>query len=126
MKWNLYFWVRNALSILAGINKNGWRRPTMVLVCASSTLSLTKFVPFTSHTSTTPFGSSFLSNRDTNVSVAVPLFVCHAKKKIGFFDQILDYIEGTWSILFSTYSFFFFIIVLIIKFQFLCFSISGS
>ncbi|KEH18444.1 uncharacterized protein At5g02240 isoform X1 [Medicago truncatula] len=63
----------------------------MVLVCSSSTLSLTKLVPFTS---TTPFGSSFLSNRDTNVSVAVPLLVCHAKKKIGFFDQILDYIEG--------------------------------
>lgn len=65
----------------------------MVLVCASSTLSLTKLVPFTS---STPFGSSFLfNNRNTNVSVAVPfLFVCHAKKKIGFFDQILDYIEG--------------------------------
>lgn len=84
----------------SGKKQNGWRRPTMVLVCSSSTLSLTKLVPFTS---TTPFGSSFLSNRDTNVSVAVPLLVCHAKKKIGFFDQILDYIEGTtWLILFST------------------------
>jgi len=94
----------------------------MVLVCASSTLSLTKFVPFISQTSTTSVGSSFLSNRDTNVSVAVPLLVCHAKKKIGFFDRILDYIEGTYMV--DTF-FLFFIIVLIIKFQFSCFSISG-
>ncbi|GAU28776.1 hypothetical protein TSUD_357620 [Trifolium subterraneum] len=71
----------------------------MVLVCASSlssTLSLTKFVPFTSQIPTTTFGSSFIfNNRDNNVPVVVPLlFVCHAKKKIGFFDQILDYIEA--------------------------------
>ncbi|WJX92188.1 hypothetical protein P8452_73866 [Trifolium repens] len=71
----------------------------MVLVCASSlssTLSLTKFVPFTSQIpTTTTFGSSFLFNNKDNVPVVVPLvFVCHAKKKIGFFDQILDYIEG--------------------------------
>jgi hypothetical protein len=82
----------------------------MVLVCASSlssTLSLTKFVPFTSQIPTTPFGSSFLfNNRYNNVPVVVPLlFVCHAKKKIGFFDQILDYIEGGWFILFA-YTFF--------------------
>ncbi|XP_058745420.1 uncharacterized protein LOC131618176 [Vicia villosa] len=63
----------------------------MVLVCASSTLSLTNFVPLTSQIPTTPFGSSFLfNNRVANVSV----FVCHAKKKISFVDRILDYIEG--------------------------------
>jgi hypothetical protein len=82
----------------------------MVLVCASSlssTLSLTKFVPFTSQIpTTTTFGSSFLFNNKDNVPVVVPLvFVCHAKKKIGFFDQILDYIEGGWFMLFA-YTFF--------------------
>ncbi|XP_073220034.1 uncharacterized protein At5g02240 isoform X3 [Cicer arietinum] len=68
----------------------------MVLLCApklSSTISLQKFVPFTSHhISTTPFTPSFLLYRH-RVSL-LPLLVCHAKKKIGFFDQILDYIEG--------------------------------
>ncbi|KAJ1420371.1 hypothetical protein SESBI_14508 [Sesbania bispinosa] len=55
----------------------------------SSTLLLQKSVPFTSQSSRTAFGSPFLFNRENG-----SLVVCHAKKKISFMDQILDYIEG--------------------------------
>ncbi|TKY64296.1 hypothetical protein E2542_SST14189 [Spatholobus suberectus] len=97
MKWNHYSLVRNALSFLAG--RNGWRSatlPTMVLECSatlSSTLSFQNSVPLISQRSGTAFGSSFLFSKEN--SSAVPLHVvCHAKKKLSFMDQILDYIEG--------------------------------
>ncbi|KAL1339363.1 hypothetical protein AAHE18_U031300 [Arachis hypogaea] len=66
----------------------------MALVCSStlsSILSLqTHHLLLDSQTSTTPFRSSFLFiNTDNSFSL-----VCHAKKKLTFFDQILDYIEG--------------------------------
>ncbi|XP_029127827.1 uncharacterized protein At2g37660, chloroplastic isoform X2 [Cajanus cajan] len=68
----------------------------MVLACSatlSSTLLFQKSVPLTSQISGTAFGSSFLFRRE-NGSVVPLLVVCHAKKKLGFMDQILDYIEG--------------------------------
>ncbi|KAK7255691.1 hypothetical protein RIF29_29110 [Crotalaria pallida] len=73
--------------------------PTMALVCAAtlsslSTLLLQKSLPLaSSRSSRTAFGSSFLFNRGN--AYVVPLdVVCHAKKKLSFMDQILDYIEG--------------------------------
>ncbi|KAK7294401.1 hypothetical protein RJT34_17290 [Clitoria ternatea] len=89
--------VRNALSFL--VERNGWRRvtlPTMALACAatlSSTLFLHNSVTLTCQSSGTTLGSSFLSGRE-NSSVVPLLLVCHAKKKLSFMDQILDYIEG--------------------------------
>ncbi|XP_057455112.1 uncharacterized protein At2g37660, chloroplastic [Lotus japonicus] len=68
----------------------------VLLVCAakpSSTLLLQNFAPFTSQSSRTVFGSPFQFTRE-NGSVVPLLVVCHAKKKISFVDQILDYIEG--------------------------------
>ncbi|XP_061360234.1 uncharacterized protein LOC133304242 [Gastrolobium bilobum] len=68
----------------------------MVLVCAvtlSSTLLIQNSVPLTSQSSSRAFGSPLLFNRD-NGSVVPILVVCHAKKKLSFVDQILDYIEG--------------------------------
>ncbi|KAK7349279.1 hypothetical protein VNO77_06525 [Canavalia gladiata] len=68
----------------------------MVLACASmlsSTLFVQKSVPLTSPSSRTAFGSPFLFSRE-NGSVVPLVAVCHAKKKISFMDQILDYIEG--------------------------------
>lgn len=94
---NHYSLVRNALSFLAG--RNGWSvvtLPTMVLAYAatlSSTLSFQKSVPLNSQRSGTSFGSSFLFSRE-NGSVVPSLVVCHAKKKLSFMEQILDYIEG--------------------------------
>lgn len=66
----------------------------MVLACAaalSSTLLFQNFVPLASQRSGTSFGSSFSRDND---SVVPPLVVCHAKKKLSFMEQILDYIEG--------------------------------
>ncbi|KAL2336687.1 hypothetical protein Fmac_011133 [Flemingia macrophylla] len=88
--------VRNALSFLAG--RYGWRvkPPTMVLTCSatvSSTPLFQKFVPLTYQISGTAVGSSSLFSRE-NGSVVPLLVVCHAKKKLNFMDQILDYIEG--------------------------------
>ncbi|KAH1085225.1 hypothetical protein AAZX31_07G034300 [Glycine max] len=68
----------------------------MVLAYAatlSSTLSFQKSVPLNSQRSGTSFGSSFLFSRE-NGSVVPSLVVCHAKKKLSFMEQILDYIEG--------------------------------
>ncbi|XP_027336511.1 uncharacterized protein LOC113850252 [Abrus precatorius] len=68
----------------------------MVLACAvalSSTLLVQKSVPLISQSSGTSFGSSLLFSRE-NDSVVPLLVVCHAKKKLNFVDQILDYIEG--------------------------------
>uniref|UniRef100_A0A0R0FS71 NAD(P)-binding domain-containing protein n=1 Tax=Glycine max TaxID=3847 RepID=A0A0R0FS71_SOYBN len=68
----------------------------MVLAYAamlSSTLPFQKSVPLTSQRSGTAFGSSFQFNRE-NGTVVTPLVVCHAKKKLSFMEQILDYIEG--------------------------------
>ncbi|KAI9119928.1 hypothetical protein K1719_009317 [Acacia pycnantha] len=45
---------------------------------------------FTPQSSRRPFDSSFLLFSSEKCSITV----CSAKKKIGFFDQILDYIEG--------------------------------
>ncbi|CAL0308696.1 unnamed protein product [Lupinus luteus] len=66
----------------------------MVLVCAAklSPLSLQNYVSLASQTSTTAFASSFLFN--TQNLHLLPLVLCHAKKKLSFVDQILDYIEG--------------------------------
>lgn len=70
----------------------------MVLACAatlSSTLSFQNsvYVPLASQRSATAFESSFLFSRK-NDSVVPSLVVCHAKKKLSFMEQILDYIEG--------------------------------
>ncbi|RYQ88797.1 hypothetical protein Ahy_B09g095784 isoform B [Arachis hypogaea] len=66
----------------------------MALVCSSTLSSILSLqshhLLLDSQTSTTPFRSSFLFiNTDNSFSL-----VCHAKKKLTFFDQILDYIEG--------------------------------
>ncbi|KAF7843582.1 uncharacterized protein G2W53_000487 [Senna tora] len=56
----------------------------------SSTLLLQNSLNFPSHNQRKPFdSSSFLFSAEKG-----PLFVCSAKKKVSFVDQILDYIEG--------------------------------
>lgn len=98
----------------------GWhcQEPTMALVCAatlSSTLPLLKSVPFTSQSSRTTFGSSFLFNSRENGSV-----VPHAKKKISFVDQILDYIEGRITFCMQSKSHVFVFSVLFLVLMILC------
>lgn len=97
--------------------------PTMVLVCAatlsSSTLLLQNSVPLASPSSRSAFCSSFLFNRENGYVVPL-IVVCHAKKKLSFVDQILDYIEGGYFLDIPQFLF-----VLIIKFPSFCFPSSA-
>lgn len=88
--------------------------PTMVLACAATLSSTPLFqnsVPLASQRSGTSFGSSFSRDND---SVVPPLVVCHAKKKLSFMEQILDYIEGGYFLQIPHLYFF----ALIMKFPF--------
>lgn len=59
-----------------------------VLPCSSSTLSLLTPLNFHSQDQCRPLHSHSLNTQRNG------LFVCAAKKKVSFTDQILDYIEG--------------------------------